>query len=180
MVHCNGLFNSIEAIMRSIDYGLGKTNIDTETGIRFGVQKINSLHECIHDDLEMIYPEPCCTKCGGEFTDDPDYDYWCASCEDYSLESDFHDAECIGSELTGKYEAHSAFDHSCLFLTKSPYYTYANLCSPCAPGAGDLDSYTEPDYGYQCYCFGPEMFDDNKAPYPIWKVADNTLVTDFI
>jgi hypothetical protein len=49
-----------------IDYGMGQTNIDKETGIHYGVISINSLTECAIEDFEADYGEPHCPKCGSE------------------------------------------------------------------------------------------------------------------
>ena len=176
-----------------IDYGLGKANVDPDTGIRYGVISINSLHEFIHDELEPEYGDPTCPKCGDGVQESSfGKDYYCESCasldeieptrenlEPYTFYSDecFSD-ECVGLTLNevGKhqYSAHSAFDGACLFLTKSSYYTFAKFCSPCAPGAGDLDNPIED--GVKTFCFGPSMFTDDKAPYPVYRVSDDSLV----
>jgi len=184
-----------------IDYGLGKANVDKETGIRYGVIRINALHEFIHDELESDYGDPSCPKCGNSVCESGyGKDYICLYClevkhgypesdlnefdkdpnqkfiaQDVTYWSDevFSD-EPMGSSISGKYDAHSAFDSTCLFLTKSPYYTFTQFCSPCAPGAGDLDNPLE--NGVKTLCFGPEMFDDDKAPYPVYRVSDDSLV----
>lgn len=68
------------------------------------------------------------------------------------------DDESIGFEMNKDgYVAHSAFDKSCLVLTESPYYTYANS-------------------GYRTLCFGHEMFDLDVAPYLVYSVATGELI----
>jgi hypothetical protein len=62
----------------------------------------------------------------------------------------------------------------CLFVEKSPWYTFARPCSPCAPNAGDLDN---PEGLLKTYCLGPEWFEGEKSPYLVYSVADNTLVS---
>lgn len=77
-----------------------------------------------------------------------------------------------------------------LCIIKSPYVTFAPPCSPCVPGAGNLDSikadielalpsknslveinrvirqgYGDPSWRIT-YCLGPDWFDDEKCPYP--------------
>ena len=52
-----------------IDYGLGTTNIDKATGIRFGVIPAGNLSEWIYEALELVYPDPCCPKCGRDAQD---------------------------------------------------------------------------------------------------------------
>lgn len=47
-----------------IDYGKGKTNIDQETGIRYGAVSCNSLAACWADAREDDYGPPTCPRCG--------------------------------------------------------------------------------------------------------------------
>lgn len=169
---------------RGIDYGLGKSNIDPKTGIRYGVISGGSF---LIDDLAPNYGNPTCPKCGGEvvetcestMTDDPSArgtDYACENCHD-TWRSD----ECFGDDplswgYTGEgYEITSCLDSDYMVL-RSPYYTLAAFCSPCVPGAGNLDSPCAD--GVQCYALGPEWFDGDKAPYPLWRVSDGTVVAD--
>lgn len=75
-----------------------------------------------------------------------------------------------------------------IIVLKSPFYTYAQFCSPCVPGAGNLD---HPfvcefgDVGYaraaeeqgwpKVFCLGHDFFEGNRAPYPVFRVDDATL-----
>jgi hypothetical protein len=59
-------------------------------------------------------------------------------------------------------------------VLKSPYYTYANYCSPCVPGAGNLDDIVEGEV--KTYCFGHDWFEEEKAPYPVYSVATGELI----
>ena len=59
-----------------------------------------------------------------------------------------------------------------LWVFKSPYFTYAQWCSPCAPGAcylkNPLDGVVESN---KCYCLGLDWFDDEqKCPYPVYDI----------
>lgn len=106
-----------------IDYGMGKTNIDLETGIRYGVIALNN---CNPEWLDYFVPD---------YGEEPlDYDY----------------AEPISwsYELDGIKAAYSA-NGSFLFVFKSPVVVRCNYCSPCVPGAGDLDN-LNPD-GIEAY-----------------------------
>mgnify|MGYP001585451342 CR=1 FL=1 len=47
-----------------IDYGLGCTNIDVETGIRYGCISIHSVTQAWDYSAESDYGEPTCPKCG--------------------------------------------------------------------------------------------------------------------
>lgn len=204
----------------SIDYGTGQTNIDKKTGIRFGVQAINSLSPYVWEDLEADYGEPSCPKCGNpckeasseefaaEFAEHwaenvgnvyqnfspevraekmesaldsiPTKDYYCLDCA-----HGFCSDEAFSEPLGYTYDAagivcESAFDNTELFVTKSPYFTFAPFCSPCAPGACSADQGTtdpEDQTGGKCYCLPEDWFDDeNPCPYCYWSVQTGELV----
>ena len=59
-------------------------------------------------------------------------------------------------------------------ILKSDYYTHAQFCSPCVPGAGNLDSPC--DSGEKAYCLGHDWFEDGIAPYPVYRVSDNARI----
>lgn len=63
-----------------------------------------------------------------------------------------------------------------VFVLKSPYFTFCKKCSPCVPNAGDLDNPEE--NGLKTYCLGPEFFDEDKAPYPVYVVKTGDLLED--
>jgi hypothetical protein len=61
-----------------------------------------------------------------------------------------------------------------ILILKSPFYTFAPFCSPCVPGAGCLDT---PDLeGVKTYCFGHGWFEEQIAPYPVFRVSDDRRV----
>jgi hypothetical protein len=109
----------------------------------------------------------------------------CECGEEFELEmSDF--AEPLAFVLDdGSYKA-SCEPCGDIFVMKSPYFTYAQFCSPCAPGAchlmNPLDTVcfvledSEPIADNKCYCFGHDWFDDNKAPYQVFSVRTGKLV----
>lgn len=73
---------------KGIDYGLGKTNIDLKTGIRYGVISQNAISPWAVEDMEDDYGKPHCPKCGNEAHDAEiayapnfDEDDYCANCE---------------------------------------------------------------------------------------------------
>lgn len=138
-----------------IDYGsLQCTNRDLITGIHYGVISQHSVLQAWCDSAEPIYPEP-------ELDEDGE-----------PIEDDF--GEAIGWEFSGEgYELTDCLD-SDIFVLKSPYYTFAQFCSPCVPGAGNLD-HPMPE-GVKTYCLGHDWFDDGKAPYPVYDVVTNRLV----
>ena len=49
-----------------IDYGMGTTNIDKETGIRYGVIPQNAVLQAWADSSEADYGKPHCPKCENE------------------------------------------------------------------------------------------------------------------
>lgn len=180
------------------DYGMGQTNIDTETGIRFGVISQNEVLQAWADSSEADYGDPTCPKCGNEATaiddvrvpvlddspnlepltdwEDNGRDHACLNCR-YSFDSD----EAYRDEPNGfTYDADGIVAQSGsdgdIFILKSPYYTRAQFCSPCAPGAAYLMNPC--DDGPKAYCFDASWFDDGKAPYPVYRVSDNSEVTE--
>lgn len=190
---------------KGIDYGLGQSNVDKDTGIRYGVISQHEVLQAWADSSEPNYGPTCCPKCGNaakEF-DDPEFDcphdeqcedtdscmessieayeHYHHSCDDYRCDdcklvfdlSSF-DCEPLGYTLDdGEYLA--VGDNGDIFILKSPYYTHCQFCSPCAPGAGYIMNTV--DDGPKTYCFGHDWFDDNIAPYPVYRVSDDTLVT---
>ena len=183
-----------------IDYGMGLANVDHETGIRYGVISQNSINPEALADMEPVYPEiehDCCeiketvyntwmilkngfqtgaTKDASGAGNDTypthaealaDIPY--CSCGDLN--------EPYGYEYTQDgYALSSGTDGFGIFVTKSPYFTLAKFCSPCAPGAGSLDSPS--DGGVKTYCLGADWFDsENPCPYPIYSVATGELIS---
>lgn len=147
---------------KGIDYGLGKTNIDSKTGIRYGVIHQNEVLQAWCDSSEPYYP---CDDCDNKPEEDEDYHSNCDFCEPASFYVD-------GKEY--KAESDSMGD---IFITKSTYYTRAQFCSPCAPGACYLSNPCND--GEKAYCFGHNWFYDTetgKAPYPVYRVSDDSLV----
>ena len=160
----------------SIDYG--KINIDLEFGIRFGVISQNSILQAWADSSEGTYPcETCdCERDNGEWND----------CQ----------AEAIGYNFEGDgYQMTSCLDSDVMVL-KSPFFTYAPFCSPCVPGAGNLDDaartelkntrFTSAEHesmlrdfaeehgftmGVKTYAVGHDWFDPPIAPYPLYGVV---------
>lgn len=169
-----------------IDYGMGQTNIDHETGIRYGVIPQVDILQAWSDSSEPDYGEPTCPKCGNGAIDidvdnlegwtDEGRDYACPHCKlTFWADWAFGDGP-IGWNLDdSEYIATQGGDDSDIFVIRSPYYTYGPFCSPCAPGAVYLPN-AKGD-GARAYCFGPDWFDDDSpCPYPIYRVSDNVCV----
>jgi hypothetical protein len=201
-----------------IDYGLGQTNIDKATGIRYGVISHHSVSPDSWNEVsEAEYGEPTCPKCGNDAISIPSHseqldngvavyldvpeayedfetakhecsDYACESCEYlFGSESAFGD-EPLGFTFKDEdYFAHCGTDGFGIWIERSPFYTYAGFCSPCAPGAGDLDNALSVDrspdharemmtHGVRAYCFSHDWFDGGVAPYRVFRVSDNSEV----
>jgi len=169
-----------------IDYGQGQTNIDLETGVRYGIIAMNSLDGsgwetmASGDDLdfEAFKREVCstlrtaiegvleqhrldgCNDALGiaqDTVDNLEFDSYESSgdCTRYSLRRD-------GYALTTTADGN-------LFVIKSPYYTFAQYCSPCVPGAGNLD--VPSGDGPKTYCLASDWFDDVRpCRYPVYRL----------
>ena len=169
-----------------IDYGLGRTNIDIETGFRYGVISQGSVMQAWGESAEPDYGTPSCPKCGADAISygdaHEDYEQYNRGCADFACEEcklTFDSSDCFGDEPRGwnydgdGYQLTDCLD-SDIFILKSPYFTHAMFCSPCVPGAGNIDSPSED--GVETYCLGHDWFEDGKAPYPVYSVATRELV----
>ncbi len=167
---------------KGTDYGMGQTNIDKKTGIRYGVISMHEVTQAWCDSSEGQYGDPTCGSCGNELTEADDTndieveeEYYCETCETWCNGDDAYGDEPISFTVDdGEYKAEQSRDDSDIFIIASPYYTRAQFCSPCAPGAGYIMNPC--DDGEKTYCFGHDWFDDGKAPYPVYSVDDDTLV----
>lgn len=176
--------------------GFTGTNQDKETGIHYGVISQNSIcPEALPDiydgphSTDLYYKLYCeemrtlLSKGIHDALDDTsvrarDIDAIVESaCDELenSLGDSYQNDEVCPHYDDGKYVIGKCLDFD-FFVTKSPYYTFAAYCSPCCPGAGNLDSYC-PD-GPKTYCLGPEWFDDEKAPYPCFEVKTEQRIPD--
>lgn len=157
-----------------IDYGLGLSNIDHATGIRYGVISRHSVGEAWDEGAEPDYGDPHCPKCGDEASTGTEREYRCRPCK-YHFDSD----EAFVEEALGYsydqdgYKLSSCLD-SDIMVIASPYYTLAPFCSPCVPGAGDLDSARED--GVRTYALGHDWYDGGVAPYPVYRVSDGRQI----
>jgi hypothetical protein len=92
------------------------------------------------------------------------------------------DGQCDYSDK--EYTLHVSGDNFGIFVIKSPYYTYCWKCSPCAPGAGDLNnpmtSYDGPISTNfdKAYCLDKSFFDEeySKIPYRVFRVDNDEEV----
>ena len=172
-----------------LDYGLGQSNIDFASGIRYGVISQHSIDPDCLSDLESDYGSPHCPDCGRKLiADDPAIDqdadwndgkdFACADCQAcYWSDQVYPDEPCgLIPYVAEGYRIEACLD-SDLFILQSDFFTYAQFCSPCVPGAGNLDSPMEPDSeAPRAFCLGHDWFDAGKAPYRVWKVSDGSEV----
>lgn len=147
-------------------------NRDHETGIRYGVIHVHMVTQAWSDSSEAEYP---CGEC----------DAW--NHDDDCCDDDSFDCEPVAWYYKDDgYEAFQSRDDCDIFVCKSPFYTYAQFCSPCAPGACYLanpidcmDHETRQVLvSNRCYCLGPDWFDNDyePCPYPVWRVDTDELV----
>ena len=153
-----------------IDYGRGKSNIDHTTGIRYGVINQNQVLQAWADSSEPYYGTMECAVCGEGVTVEDDE---CPKCG-ADLNSQFDFIEPASFVLDdGEYLAECG-DSGDVFITKSPYYTRCQFCSPCAPGAGYIMNTVED--GVKVYCFDGSFFESGIAPYPVYDVKTDEIV----
>lgn len=157
-----------------IDYGNGMTNIDVETGIRFGVINQNEVLQAWADDSEADYGEPSCPDCGYSVRQMTERDDRVYECENPKCKAHLDDDEIYPEDAQAftydkdSYKCSQSGDDGDIFILKSPYYTLCQFCSPCAPGAGYIMETIE--NGIKAYCFGHDWFEDGIAPYPVYSV----------
>lgn len=141
-------------------------NIDTKTGIHYGVISYNSIMPEALDDIytqgeNLSYNEALeearkeHVLCGK----DEDFDEQ-SFADDYQEEND-----CYLYEKDGYILQTSSLG---LYVIKSPFITYCAPCSPCCPNAGDLD-HAGHDEVLKTYCLGKDWF-EGEAPYIIEKI----------
>jgi len=127
-------------------------------------------------------------ECGGakEWNDEGG-EFACLECARSFDSEDAYSDEPLGFNFDdGEYQAHQNGDDSDIFITQSPYYTHAQFCSPCAPGACSLECPVDKN-GPKAYCFAPEWFDYGRVtgeylgvattcPYPVYRVSDGVCI----
>ena len=112
-----------------IDYGNGISNRDPNTGIRYGAISLRSISCAFLSDFEIVY-----------------YD------------EDQEDSEIKGFSYDQEgYSLWYSPDSSFLWVFKSPITTHCAFCSPCVPGAGDLDNPNK--HGVITYALAPDMME---------------------
>ena len=177
-----------------IDYSLGQSNIDNETGIHYGVIPAHELGQPWYDSSEAYYGEPACPECGSPVVQwaekhdgykgwgkasEPRHRHLCHAefvCENCQLAfwTEIEDAIYPEEPSSWYYDddgyiMEQAGDDCDVFILKSPFFTFCAFCSPCAPGAGYLLSQLPPGDGIKAYCPGSDWFDGD-PPIAIYRV----------
>jgi hypothetical protein len=149
--------------MRDIgtDWSRGQSNIDHKTGIHYGVISMHEVTQTWCDSSEGVFEYYCpecsthlkrgydakrCPACYRKI--DPDYDF------------DMVDPVAFVYKGNGYVAEQTQYDPD-IFILKSPYFTYCQFCSPCAPGAGYIMNSVED--GVKAYCFGHDWFEDQET-----------------
>ena len=164
-----------------IDYSLGKSNVD-ENGIHYGVIPANEVAEFWYEESEPYYGEDYhCPYCGSKAfeIDDMDedeqekieefeYDQTAFEIACFSCKKVFSSGDALGDPISSFYKkegyvAEQGFDDHDIFIMKSPFYTYSQFCSPCAPGAGYLLNWMDKDSGIKTYCLGHDWFEEKET-----------------
>lgn len=170
-----------------IDYGLGKTNID-DNDIRYGVISMHDVCQAWCDESEADYGTPeldayDCPNCGHNCCDDPTALAWGdnCQCEECGESFDVELPDCcepLGHYVDdNEYKLSSCFDGSEIMVLKSPYFTYGQFCSPCVPGAINLNhEIRKGNADNRGYCLGHDWFDSGRAPYRVYSVATGQLI----
>ena len=175
------MLDNAETVAGGIDYSHGTVNVDNETGIHYGIISQNDVLEAWCDKSELQYGKPTCGYCGTELPIDYDTDdmpYMCTHCgkiteQDWELYPDEPDEPHAFIFENEEYILESCFNNTEIFVLKSPYYMRCRFCSPCAPGAGDIN--TPDENGILAYCLGPDWFED-PPEYKIYRVDNHEEV----
>lgn len=174
--------------------GMAQTNLDHSNGIRYGVISMHDVAQAWADCSEADYGKPTCPQCGKEasctvldggassgniddyeqYTNHGCADHYCTHCK-ITFDSEYaFGGEPIGWNYSGDGYALVDCLDSDIMVLKSPFYTYAEYCSPCVPGAGNLNQAGDKQSGgAQSYCLGHDWFEDGKAPYPVYCIGTN-------
>ena len=183
-------FQAMAQVYSGIDYGLGQTNIDKDTGIRYGVIHNNKLASHARGDITSNGEDLDYTETIQDLTDQissslksilADYDrtFDCKEAAE-SIVSDLDlniesSGDCTRYLYEGENETFNLASDGDIFVTRSKYYTLCSYCSPCAPGAGYLENAGE----VKAYCLGPEWFDKhNPMPYRCYYVENDCEVLE--
>lgn len=181
-----------------IDYAAGQAvNRNIKTGLRFGVIHQNKISpeafddivtngtdgdfEAYQDDIREAV-KSALESALSDYLSDHDIASVVEAAQDAAVENcgDCYESggDCTRYEYNADgYSIQTASDGD-MFIKESPFFTYAQFCSPCAPGACYLSSPLDaPVEGNKCYCLGKDWFDEIiPCRYPVYSVATGELV----
>ena len=171
-------------------------NYDEKTGIHYGVISPNNISGDALNDI-----------CFGSNSTDPHYEAGKNDllsdleefCDNHDIDFKRINTDSFEDQYSDQYEnsdgqydyedkeytLHVSGDNFGIFVIKSPFYTFTRLCSPCAPGAGDLNNPINADHrlkdisntGAKTYCLPSEFFDEySPIQYRYYNVSDNKEV----
>jgi hypothetical protein len=167
-----------------IDYSRGLANKDKDTGIAYGVIYANSLPAWFWETVESEATDMDYKDAISAIKDELKGALK-ATLSDYSMTADYEElAQAVLDSIEVEYEntgdctryrydkdglIFETTSDGSIFVIKSPYYALCSYCSPCAPGAGYLES----EGSVKTYCLPADWFNDsegNTAPYTAHKV----------
>lgn len=177
-----------------IDYGMGLSNVDKETGIRYGVIHQNKISpyafedimnngtdvdfESFKEDLQSSLESAIASTLEehGMFRKGSKYN--CNDPEQMAEEIvdnlEWDGYEGIGDCTRYEYNEDGYLLQTCsegdIFVLKSNFVTRGPYCSPCAPGAVYLDDATGNEEMALSYCLSQDWFDEDcPCPYPVFE-----------
>lgn len=129
---------------------------------------VSRITEIAIDEIEGVGIEP----------DDVVIERIVNQCEEECCFSDSY--EQVGDCTRVSYESPTIKGHTDsggdMRIYKSPFVTWAQFCSPCAPGAGYLRTPCVEGVGTLTYCLPNGWYPDGECPYPYWNVETGEKV----
>lgn len=142
--------NEIKASLRMLDSESSEDEIKAVLDDIYG----HDLESYIPEILDILSAPSNTISVDGIIEDYPIQDeLWDLICDDVYYESDSDSMSYELEENGAKYAISSLGGAPLIWVYQSPRIVYvSNLCSPCVPNAGDLDSgLTDSESGYECY-----------------------------
>lgn len=140
------------------------TNMNTESGIRYGVVTMNSLQDWVFEEFLNNGENVSYQEAEKEFIAEFLFEY-----EGDKLQTDLDEAlDMFRDSYHGEEERYTLISEGMslelsylggaplVWVLSSPVVERARLCSPCCPNAGDLDNKDEG--GYETYSLPSEWF----------------------
>lgn len=123
-------------------------NYNPETGVAYGVASMNGLKSWLWDEIvthgRNLSAEGYVADCAAEGIDEDDIDWDGVEFDEPAWEATI-DGIKVGIDWLG--------GAPLLWVFESPHIVEAPACSPCVPGAGDLDSIGGASSGGSVRCY---------------------------